>query len=41
MFRPWVFLIIAFLLIITAWTTFIVIAIRNPPERISISEPAR
>ena len=40
-FRPWVFLVIAFMLLITAWSTLIVIAIRHSPERISIVQPQR
>jgi len=39
--NPWLFLIAAFLLLISAWTTLIVIAIRHSPERISIVQPAR
>ena len=39
-FRPWVFLVIAFLLLITAWSTLIVIAIRHSPERVGIVQPA-
>lgn len=40
-FNPWLFLIAAFLLLISAWTTLIVIAIRHSPERIGIVRPAR
>jgi hypothetical protein len=40
-FRPWMFVVAAFLLLITAWSTLIVIAIRHSPERISIVQPAR
>jgi len=36
---PWLFLVAAFLLLISAWTTLIVIAIRHSPERISIVKP--
>jgi hypothetical protein len=40
-FSPWLFLIAAFLLLISAWTTLIVIAVRHSPERISIVKPVR
>jgi len=39
MFRPWLFVIIAFLLVMTAWGTFIYIAIHHSPERISTVKP--
>ncbi len=39
-FNPWLFLISAFLLLISAWTTLIVVAIRHSPERISIVRPS-
>lgn len=38
-FRPWVFLAIAFALLITAWSTLIVVALRISPERVSIVQP--
>jgi len=38
-FNPWLFLVAAFLLLISAWTTLIVVAIRHSPERISIVRP--
>ncbi len=40
-FNPWLFLVAAFLLLISAWTTLIVIAVRHSPERISIVRPVR
>jgi hypothetical protein len=39
--NPWLFLVAAFLLLISAWTTLIVIAIRHSPERISIVQPGK
>jgi len=39
--NPWLFLVAAFLLLISAWTTLIVIALRHSPERISIVKPER
>lgn len=39
--NPWLFLVAAFLLLISAWTTLIVIAIRHSPERITIVKPDR
>ncbi|MFU8892061.1 MAG: hypothetical protein ACNA8L_00390 [Luteolibacter sp.] len=39
--NPWLFLVAAFLLLISAWTTLIVIAMRHSPERISIVKPER
>ena len=39
--NPWLFLVAAFLLLISAWTTLIVIAVRHSPERITIANPAR
>jgi hypothetical protein len=38
--NPWLFLVAAFLLLISAWTTLIVIAVRHSPERITIVKPA-
>lgn len=39
--NPWLFLVAAFLLLISAWTTLIVIAMRHTPERVDIVKPVR
>ncbi len=38
-FRPWLFVIAAFLLLITAWSSLIYIAMRHTPERIITASP--
>jgi hypothetical protein len=35
----WLWVIIAFMILITAWTTLIVIAAKNQPELIEIQNP--
>lgn len=35
--RPWLYVTAAFLVLITAWTSLILIAVRHTPERITIS----
>ncbi|HKJ91450.1 MAG TPA: hypothetical protein VJ960_09985 [Oceanipulchritudo sp.] len=35
----WVWVVLAFVILISAWTTLIIIAVRNQPERIEIQEP--
>lgn len=37
MLRLWLFVIAAFLLLIAAWTTLIVVASRNSPETIPVN----
>ena len=34
--RPWLLFVLMFLLLITAWTILIVIAVRNRPETIEV-----
>ena len=36
-FRPWLFVIGAFALLLAAWTSLIFIAVKHTPERIEIS----
>jgi len=36
----WLWVLLAFLLLIGAWTTLIIIAKRNQPQRIEIDSPA-
>ncbi|MFO7723966.1 MAG: hypothetical protein R6V45_00335 [Oceanipulchritudo sp.] len=35
----WIWVILAFVILISAWTTLILIAVQNQPERIEIQEP--
>jgi hypothetical protein len=37
--NPWLFVCGAFLLLITAWTSLIYIAIKHSPERIQVQTP--
>jgi hypothetical protein len=34
--RPWLLIVMAFLLLIGAWTTLILVATRNPPEEVPL-----
>ncbi|MES2920214.1 MAG: hypothetical protein V4819_01615 [Verrucomicrobiota bacterium] len=36
MFRPWIFVICAFLLLIAAWSSLIFIASKHAPEQIPV-----
>ncbi len=36
-FRPWLYVISAFLLLVTAWTSLIFIAVKHAPEKIEIT----
>jgi len=36
---PWVFVVSAFLLLILAWSSLILIAVRHAPERITVTTP--
>ena len=36
-FRPWLYVISAFLLLLTAWTSLIFIAVKHAPEKIEIT----
>lgn len=36
----WLWVVLAFLLLITAWTTLIIIAKRNQPQKIELEVPA-
>jgi hypothetical protein len=37
----WVWVVIAFLILISAWTTLIIIAANNQPEMVEIETPAK
>lgn len=37
MFRPWIFVICAFLLLIAAWSSLIFIATKYAPEQVPLS----
>ncbi len=37
--RPWIWVIVAFLLLIGAWTTLILIALKNQPQNIELAPP--
>ena len=37
MFRPWLFVVFAFLLLIAAWSSLIFVASRFAPEQITVS----
>jgi len=36
--RPWLWVILAFVILISAWTAFITIAVNNQPELIDIHD---
>lgn len=36
--RPWLFVILAFVLLIGAWTTMIILAVSHQPEDIPVKE---
>jgi hypothetical protein len=40
MFRPWIFVICAFLLLIAAWSSLIFIAVKHAPEQIPLKAGA-
>jgi len=35
--HPWIFVCFAFLLLITAWSTLIVVAMKNAPQQIEVN----
>ena len=37
--RPWLWIIVAFLLLIGAWTGLIMIAVKNKPQSIELEPP--
>ncbi len=41
MFRPWLFVILAFLLLIAAWSSLIFVAHRFAPEPITIRQAGK
>lgn len=41
MSRPWLFVIAAFLLLITAWSSLIFIATKFTPQTVSLETPTR
>jgi len=36
-FRPWLFVVCAFVLLVAAWTSLIFIAVKHSPEKIEIT----
>ena len=40
-FRPWMFVVAAFLLLIAAWSSLIFVASKFAPQTVEISKPAR
>ncbi len=34
--RPWLWVVVAFILLIAAWTTLITISVKNQPEMVEI-----
>lgn len=38
-FRPWIFVIAAFLLLIAAWSSLIFVAAKFSPQTVEISKP--
>jgi len=40
-FRPWIFVVAAFLLLIAAWSSLIFVASKFSPQTVEISKPAR
>jgi len=41
MFRPWLFVVGAFLLLIAAWSSLIVVATRFSPQTVQLEKTAR
>ena len=39
--RPWLLIVLAFLLLIGAWTALISIAVEHAPETIEVEAPAK
>ena len=39
--RPWLFIVFAFVFLITAWSILVVVAVRNRPESIEVPPPAQ
>ncbi len=39
--RPWIFFILAFVVLIAAWTVFIIIAVKNQPEAVPLATQAQ
>jgi hypothetical protein len=37
--RPWLFVVLAFVVLIVAWTTLITIAVKNSPEVVPVPPP--
>ncbi|WP_166442783.1 hypothetical protein [Phragmitibacter flavus] len=37
--KPWLWIVLAFLVLITVWTCFITIAVNNQPEKIPLPTP--
>ena len=39
--RPWIFIVFAFVILITVWTAFIWIAVSNQPKKIPLRQEAQ
>lgn len=39
--HPWIFVVLAFALVIGAWTTFYILANKNRPEQVPLELPQR
>ncbi len=37
--RPWIWIVVAFLVLITGWSFLITIAVQNTPETIELTSP--
>jgi hypothetical protein len=35
--NPWVYIVLAFILLLTAWSTLITIAVKHTPQRIEVT----
>ena len=40
-FRPWIFVVAAFLLLIAAWSSLIFVATKFAPQTVEVSKPTR
>ena len=38
MFKPWLFMVFAFLILITAWTSLIFVATKFAPEQVPVAK---
>ncbi len=39
--HPWIYVVLAFLLLIGAWTTLITVAVKHAPQQVELQAPSR